>query len=162
MRTEEIQKLVQTLGRQCLNKKIILVTAESCTGGLLAESITSVTGSSQWFDRGYITYSNQSKIDCLDVLSDTISQAGAVSQETANQMALGAIHNSKGNMSISITGLAGPTGGTKIKPIGTIFFSIAQNKNIILEHQAEFKGNRLTIRKKALLFALNQLLMLTL
>ena len=136
--------------------------ASSCTGGLLAGKLTNIAGSSTWFDRGFITYSNQSKIDCVGVMKSTIQKYGAVSQQTANEMALGGIHNSQGNIGLSITGIAGPSGGSKLKPVGTIFFSIAKKQDVIFEHRAFFDGNREDIREKALLFALNQLLALTL
>ena len=162
MQSKDIIKLTQALGEKFLMQKIMLTTIESCTGGLLSAQLTNTPGSSAWFDRGFITYSNQSKIDCLKVKKITINKYGAVSQQTANEMALGGIKNSQGNLSLSITGIAGPHGGSKLKPIGTIFFGIAKKNNIIFEHQALFDGNRVDIREKAVLFALNQLLMLTL
>ena len=181
MLPKDIIFLSESLGRKCLAEKIMLATAESCTGGLLAQNITGAQGSSEWFDRGVVTYSNQSKIDCLGVTDDILSRYGAVSQETANQMAQGALVNSLANLTIAITGIAGPSGGTKLKPTGTIFFSIAYDKklknkslistsissknipnSIFFEHMAKFQGNRSEIREKALLFALNQLLVLTL
>ena len=128
----------------------------------MAAQLTNIPGSSTWFDRGFITYSNQSKVDCVEVKKGTINKYGAVSQQTANEMALGAINNSQGNLGLSITGIAGPSGGSKMKPVGTVFFAIAKKENVILEHQAFFDGNRVDIREKALLFALNQLLALTL
>ena len=111
---------------------------------------------------GAITYSNNSKIDSLRVRRETLENFGAVSQEIANEMSAGALENSEANLSISITGIAGPEGGTLDKPIGTVFFSIATIDNIILEHKADFKGSRDEIRKESVLFALNKLLNLTL
>ena len=166
MQSKDILKLTQILGEKFLAQKIILTTIESCTGGMLAAQLTSISGSSTWYDKGFITYNNQSKIDYVGVKENTINKYGAVSQETANEMALGAImhvyDNSQSNFSLSITGIAGPSGGTKLKPVGTIFFAIANKENIIFEHKASFKGNRAEIREKAVLFALNQLLALTL
>ena len=166
MQSKDILKLTQILGEKFLAQKIILTTIESCTGGMLAAQLTSISGSSTWYDKGFITYNNQSKIDYVGVKENTINKYGAVSQETANEMALGAImhvyDNSQSNFSLSITGIAGPSGGTKLKPVGTIFFAIANKENIIFEHKALFKGNRAEIREKAVLFALNQLLALTL
>ena len=162
MQSKDIIKLTRVLGDKFLTKKLILTTVESCTGGLLAAEITNIPGSSLWFDRGFVTYSNQSKVDCVKVKQSTINKYGAVSQQTANEMALGSINNSKGNLGLSITGIAGPSGGSKLKPVGTIFFAIANKKNVIFEHEAFFDGNRVDIREKALLFALNQLLALTL
>jgi len=162
MQSKDVINLTQTLGVKFLKQNIILTTVESCTGGLLAAQLTNIPGSSTWFDRGFITYSNQSKVDCVKVKEVTINKYGAVSQQTANEMALGAIKNSQGNLGLSITGIAGPSGGSKMKPVGTVFFSIAKKQNVIFEHQAFFDGNRVNIREKALLFALNQLLTLTL
>jgi len=162
MQSKDIINLTQALGEKLLKQNIILTTAESCTGGLLAAQLTNIPGSSDWFDRGFITYSNQSKIDCVNVKKNTINKHGAVSQQTANEMATGSIDNSQGNLGLSITGIAGPSGGSKLKPVGTIFFAIAKKQNVIFEHQAFFDGNRVDIREKALLFALNQLLTLTL
>ena len=162
MQSKDVINLTRVLGEKFLIQNIILTTVESCTGGLLAAQLTNIPGSSTWFDRGFITYSNQSKVDCVEVKKGTINKYGAVSQQTANEMALGAINNSQGNLGLSITGIAGPSGGSKMKPVGTIFFSIAKKQNVIFEHQAFFDGNRVNIREKALLFALNQLLALTL
>ena len=162
MQSKDVINLTRVLGEKFLMQNIILTTVESCTGGLLAAQLTNIPGSSSWFDRGFITYSNQSKVDCVKVKKVTINKYGAVSQQTANEMALGAINNSQGNLGLSITGIAGPSGGSKLKPVGTIFFAIAKKQNIIFEHQAFFDGNRVDIREKALLFALNQLLALTL
>ena len=162
MQYKDVINLTQALGEKFLMQNIILTTVESCTGGLLAAQLTNIPGSSTWFDRGFITYSNQSKIDCVGVMKSTIKKYGAVSQQTANEMALGGIHNSQGNLGLSITGIAGPSGGSKLKPVGTVFFAIARKQDVIYEHQAFFDGNRGDIREKALLFALNQLLALTL
>ena len=162
MQSEDITNLTKVLGEKLLFEEITITTIESCTGGLLAAQITNVPGSSTWFDRGFITYSNQSKVDCVRVKKSTINKYGAVSQQTANEMALGGIHNSQGNLGLSITGIAGPSGGSKMKPVGTVFFAIAKKQNVIFEHQSFFDGNRVDIREKALLFALNQLLTLTL
>ena len=162
MQSKDVINLTQVLGEKFLKQHSILTTVESCTGGLLAAQLTNIPGCSTWFDRGFITYSNQSKIDCVGVKKSTIKKYGAVSQQTANEMALGSINNSQGNLGLSITGIAGPSGGSKIKAVGTVFFAIAKKQNIIFEHQAFFDGNRVDIREKALLFALNQLLALTL
>jgi nicotinamide-nucleotide amidase len=162
MQSKDVINLTRVLGEKFLIQNVILTTVESCTGGLLAAQLTNIPGSSSWFDRGFITYSNQSKVDCVKVKKVTIDRYGAVSQQTANEMALGAINNSQGNLGLSITGIAGPSGGSKMKPVGTVFFAIAKKENVIFEYEAFFDGNRVDIREKALLFALNQLLALTL
>jgi len=154
--------LVQKLAHQCLDRDILLVTAESCTGGLLSSLLTQEAGSSKWFDRGFVTYSNNSKIDSLGVQGETLKNFGAVSQEVANEMSTGALKNSEASLGISITGIAGPEGGSLAKPVGTVYFSIANQKKVILEHKSDFKGSRETIRKESVLFVLNKLLNLTL
>mgnify|MGYP001211588488 CR=1 FL=1 len=162
MHTKEIHLLAQNLGNQCINNAYKLVIAESCTGGLVCSTITSVSGSSNWFDRGFVTYSNQSKCDLLGVAKTTLANHGAVSQNVANEMALGALQNSDGNLSMSITGIAGPNGGTKDKPIGAVYFAICNQNSILFENRSNFVGTRLEIQEKALLFALNNLLKVTL
>ena len=162
MLSREYTNLIQKLASQCLGRDILIVTAESCTGGLLSSLFTQEAGSSKWFDRGFVTYSNNSKIDSLGVREETLGNFGAVSQEIANEMSTGALKNSEANLGISITGIAGPGGGSLAKPVGTVYFSIANQKKVILEHKADFKGSRETIRKESVLFVLNKLLNLTL
>ena len=162
MFSREQTKLIQKLARQCLERGILLVTAESCTGGLLSSLLTQEAGSSKWFDRGFVTYSNNSKIDSLGVKGETLENFGAVSQEVANEMSTGALKNSEANLGISITGIAGPEGGSLTKPVGTVYFSIANQEKVILEHKSDFDGSRETIRKESVLFVLNKLLNLTL
>jgi len=161
MLSREYTNLIQKLASQCLVRDILIVTAESCTGGLLSSLFTQEAGSSKWFDRGFVTYSNNSKIDSLGVREETLGNFGAVSQEIANEMSTGALKNSEANLGISITGIAGPGGGSLAKPVGTVYFSIANQKKVILEHKADFKGSRETIRKESVLFVLNKLLNLT-
>tara|TARA_B100001094_G_scaffold118676_1_gene114465 strand:- start:404 stop:904 length:501 start_codon:yes stop_codon:yes gene_type:complete len=162
MQTKEIHLLAQNLGYQCINNAYKLVIAESCTGGLVCSVITSVSGSSNWFDRGFVTYSNQSKCDLLGVAKKTLANHGAVSQNVANEMALGALQNSHGSLSLSITGIAGPNGGTKDKPVGTVYFAICNQNSMLFESRSNFAGSRLEIQEKALVFALNNLLKVTL
>jgi len=162
MLSREYTNLIQKLASQCLVRDILIVTAESCTGGLLSSLFTQEAGSSKWFDRGFVTYSNNSKIDSLGVREETLGNFGAVSQEVANEMSTGALKNSEANLGISITGIAGPGGGSLAKPVGTVYFSIANQKKVILEHKADFLGSRETIRKESVLFVLNKLLNLTL
>jgi nicotinamide-nucleotide amidase len=132
-----------------------LVTAESCTGGLLAAAITSLPGSSLWFDRGFVTYSNLSKQQQLLVKPQTLEHYGAVSEQTAREMAEGALKNSNAHISLSVTGIAGPDGGSTDKPVGTVWFAWASSD--IFETFAKvhyFKGDRSEIRRQATDFAL--------
>ena len=134
-----------------INKSISISTAESCTGGLLAYSFTKNSGSSKIFHGGYITYSNQLKVNDLNVKKITLHKYGAVSKETAKEMVKGLYKKNKTKICISTTGIAGPNGGTKKKPIGLVFIGIYfQGKTIIVEKN--FKGTRLQIQKKCVNF----------
>lgn len=139
-----------------------LTLAESCTGGGVSECVTAINGSSAWFDRAFITYSNQSKIDMLGVLPATLATHGAVSENTALEMAMGAIHHAQANISASITGIAGPTGGSIEKPIGMICFGFSI-KDLTDDfhsrtHTAYFTGDREQIRLQAICMALSGLI----
>ena len=162
MFSEEIPILSRNLGLQCQNHSIKLATAESCTGGLLSSAITACDGSSKWFERGFVTYSNEAKMSLLNVDQNLFEKFGAVSSQVAQQMAIGAIRNSYADISISITGIAGPSGGSLEKPVGTVYFACADKNKIIFEHKSELMGSRHEIREKAVLFSLNTLLKLTL
>lgn len=155
-------KLAKDLGYLLQQKNYSLATAESCTGGQIAAAITAIPGSSQWFDRGFVTYSNLAKIEMLAVPEQTIIQFGAVSEETAWAMTLGAIHHSRAQIAISVTGIAGPQGGSVLKPVGTVCFGFAITKKIILTELQFFQGNRVTIQQQATRFALEKLLILLL
>ena len=147
MQSKDIINLTQTLGDKFLIQKIILTTVESCTGGLLSAQLTNTPGSSTWFDRGFITYSNQSKIDCVKVKKDTIDKYGSVSQQTANEMALGAVNNSQANLGLSITGIAGPGGASKNKPVGLVYIGIKKGNKIIIKENIFKNKNRISIQK---------------
>ncbi len=157
-----IEEICLQLGSLLTQKKIHIAVAESCTGGMLTQYLTSIPGSSAWFDRGFVTYSNESKIDLLDVDTKTLSNFGAVSKETASEMALGALNKSLADITLSITGIAGPGGGSSDKPVGTVFFAIAYQNKIIFNASKFFQGSRENIRESSCLFALNQVLALTL
>ena len=134
-------------------KKITLSTAESCTGGLIAAAITEIPGSSSVFHRGYVTYSNLAKQQVLNVQSNELEKFGAVSKEVASQMAMGAKLTSNVDISIAVTGIAGPSGGTVEKPIGTVYIALAFKKNIKVKDFL-FKGDRTEIRMSTVRTAL--------
>jgi nicotinamide-nucleotide amidase len=146
------------LGEILKKRGLLLVTAESCTGGMLAEIITSIPGSSAWFERGLITYSNLAKQELLGVTLATIEKYGAVSTQVAKEMANGALAASHAQISIAITGIAGPNGGTIDKPIGTACFACAKKNCQTKTFLQQFFGNRTSIRKQAVQFALEQLI----
>ena len=157
-----IQDICLELGNALTKKKFRIALAESCTGGLVCQHLTNIPGSSVWFDRGFVTYSNESKIELLKVSQDTLLKFGAVSKEVASEMALGALNESHAQIALSITGIAGPSGGSIEKPVGTVFFAIAYQNKIIFNASKVFPGSRENIRESSCLFALNQVLALTL
>jgi nicotinamide-nucleotide amidase len=136
----------------------LIATAESCTGGWVAQVITHTAGSSAWFERGFVTYSNQAKTDMLGVRQETLAQHGAVSQETAAEMAAGALKNSKAMISLAITGIAGPTGGSPGKPVGTVCFAWCRAGAIPVTETVAFAGDREAVRRQAVVHALRGLL----
>jgi nicotinamide-nucleotide amidase len=155
-----IDDLAKELGNSLLKKKWRIATAESCTGGGIASAITEIPGSSQWFDRGFVTYSNEAKIDLLDVKLQTLHRFGAVSAETAREMAAGCLANSQADIAISVTGIAGPTGGTNEKPVGTVFIGLSTKGGQAKTIHKLFHGNRHLIRQQTVIQAL-QLIMAT-
>ncbi len=127
--------------------------AESCTGGLLAATLTSIPGSSAFFERSYVTYSDHAKQQMLNVSADTMRHYGAVSEETVREMALGALIAAKSDYALSISGIAGPDGGTADKPVGTVWFGFA-TKQRIWAKQYHFEGDRQSVRSQAVQYAL--------
>jgi nicotinamide-nucleotide amidase len=135
-----------------------IVTAESCTGGLLAGALTEIPGSSDVLERGFVSYSNDSKVEVLGVLPDILEEFGAVSAETAEAMAQGALEFSRADVAISVTGIAGPSGGTLNKPVGLVFFGVASRAaGSVFHYRCHFKGERDDIRMQAVKEALRLL-----
>jgi nicotinamide-nucleotide amidase len=159
----ELADLSARIGATCLQGGLLIATAESCTGGWAAQVITHTAGSSAWFDRGYVTYTNAAKTAMLGVQEDTIRTFGAVSLETAAEMATGALENSNAMISLAITGIAGPTGGSPDKPVGTVCFAwcLRDAGGKLLPPSCErrlFGGDRESIRKQSVIHALSGLL----
>ena len=152
-----MEELAKQVGAFLEQKQWKLVVAESCTGGGLGESITSISGSSNWFDRGFITYSNESKIEMLGVDLAIIEQHGAVSEETVLAMAKGALMRSAARIGVAISGIAGPDGGSPEKPVGTVWIAWA-GKFGYRTQLFVFKGNRAQVRKQAVESALKGIL----
>ncbi|QWD96814.1 CinA family protein [Polynucleobacter sp. MG-6-Vaara-E2] len=152
---------VKTLAEILLAKNWKIAVAESCTGGLVCATLTDLAGSSEWFERGYITYSNAAKEDSLGVPSKLIQSFGAVSEQVAKAMAEGAQLSSGANAAISITGIAGPMGGSAEKPVGTVCFGWAihndSGENRVLTKTMHFDGDRQAIREQACNYVLNEL-----
>ena len=151
--------LTKTLAEILLSRNWAVSLAESCTGGLVSATLTELAGSSEWFERGYITYSNESKTECLDVSAQLIESHGAVSEQVAKAMAEGARAHSGSNVAISITGIAGPSGGSAEKPVGTVCFGWA-TENQTLTKTMCFDGDRQMVRQQATEFALTELIAL--
>ncbi len=151
--------LTKTLADILLSRNWTLSLAESCTGGLVCATLTELAGSSEWFERGYITYSNDAKTECLGVSAQLIESHGAVSEQTAKAMAEGARINSGSDVAISITGIAGPSGGSADKPVGTVCFGWA-TENQSLTRIMRFDGDRQAVRQQATEFALIELIAL--
>ena len=158
----DLQELSSAVATAFSQRGWTLAVAESCTGGLLAASLTNLAGSSQWFERGYVTYSNAAKVSCLEVSPLLIEAEGAVSEAVARAMVLGAQLGSGVTAAISITGIAGPGGGTAEKPVGTVCFGWALERtdasNQIRTTTAHFLGDRQSVRQQAVVFALRGLL----
>lgn len=150
--------IIHLLAMRMINLQIKLSTAESCTGGMLSQWCTSVDGSSKWFECGFVTYSNDSKIRLLGVESKVINEYGAVSSEVAELMALGALKKSTADLSVSITGIAGPSGGGETKPVGTVYIATATLKQGAIASHYLFHGSREEIRQQTAHSAVQQLL----
>ena len=144
--TAEINDLAVEVGNLLLDNDLKVATVESCTGGWIAQTITNISGSSAWFDRGFVTYSNEAKQELVGVNSDTLIAHGAVSRQVAMEMALGGVKHSQANIAVSVTGIAGPDGGTPGKPVGTVWIGWAsQHKTVKAEH-FQFEGDRYEVR----------------
>ena len=148
-----MEKLARKLGRLLKRKRQLLVTAESCTGGWAAQAVTAISGSSEWFERGFVTYSNAAKHELLGVSKTALKKFGAVSEQTAREMARGALARSHGTIALSVTGVAGPTGGSREKPVGFVCFGWAKGRSVRSESR-RFKGNRASVRRQSVIHAL--------
>lgn len=153
----DIERLALEVGALLKRTSVKVVTAESCTGGWVAQAITSVPGSSAWFDRGFVTYSNEAKIEMLGVAAATLAHHGAVSEQAVREMAQGAIRNSRAHVSVAISGVAGPDGGTPDKPVGTVWFAWGQKLGYAEVARHQLTGDRAVIRARSVLIALDGL-----
>ena len=154
----DLTALSQAVGAACLPRRLLVATAESCTGGWVAQVITHTAGCTAWFERGFVTYSNEAKAELLGVRQETLDRYGAVSPETAGEMAAGALKNSNAMISLSITGIAGPTGGSRGKPVGTVCFGWCRVGETAETETAVFAGDREAVRRQSVVHALRGLL----
>ena len=152
-----VNALCEQLAVKLQERGWMLATAESCTGGLIAAACTDLSGSSNWFERGFVTYSNEAKTESLGVSGDLITQHGAVSEVVARAMAFGAIRHSRARVSIAVTGVAGPTGGSAEKPVGTVWFGFQVDGQLTSETR-RFPGDRAAVRAATVDYALRRLL----
>ena len=153
-----LEALAAAVGELLLGNGERLATAESCTGGWVGQCLTAVAGSSNWFERGFISYSNEAKIELLGVAADTLAIHGAVSEATAAAMALGALSHSHADRTLAITGVAGPAGGSSRKPVGTVCFAWAEREGRVDTVTRQFSGDRRAIRAQAVAHALGGIL----
>jgi nicotinamide-nucleotide amidase len=153
----ELEILAERLGHVLLARGEWLTAAESCTGGWLAQSVTAIAGSSAWFERGFVTYSNAAKMEMLGVPETTLERHGAVSEATARQMAQGALAHSHADWAVAITGIAGPTGGSPEKPVGSVCFAWAGKEGGCTAETCRFSGDRAAVREQSVRHALRGL-----
>jgi len=158
MARDALERLARRLGARLKKRGLKLVTAESCTGGWIAQAVTSIVGSSDWFERGFVTYSNEAKKELLEVRAGTLSRYGAVSEQTAREMALGALARSRAQVAVAVTGIAGPGGGTREKPVGTVCLAWSRKKGGARSAVRRFTGNRERVRRQSAVAALQGLL----
>jgi len=156
----ELFELAEQLGRKLKASGKTIATAESCTGGWIAQTITDVPGSSAWFDRGFVTYSNAAKVQMLGVNPQALEDYGAVSAEIATEMAAGVLAHSDADIAVAVTGIAGPDGGMPEKPVGTVFIAWADINGVANVIKKQLSGNRRQIREKTVKSAIEGVVLL--
>lgn len=157
MEQEKMHELAIRTGERLSKHGLSIATAESCTGGWIAKILTDIPGSSGWFERGFVTYSNEAKQDMLGVQGSSLQQHGAVSEQIVKEMARGALTNSRADVSVAVSGVAGPGGGTADKPVGTVWLAWAAGKNLRTLH-VHLSGERSRVREQAVELALQGVL----
>jgi nicotinamide-nucleotide amidase len=155
-----LYRLAEDVGRALKKRGVMLATAESCTGGWVSEAITMVPGSSDWFERGFVTYTYISKREMLGVRPDTLERHGAVSEPTAREMASGTLAHSHAQVAVAVSGTAGPGGGTPDKPVGTVCFAWGLKDGGLTSETRHFAGDRESVRKQSVEYALKGVLRL--
>ncbi|XVB28049.1 nicotinamide-nucleotide amidase [Citrobacter koseri] len=157
MTDSELMQLSEKIGRALKARGATVTTAESCTGGWVAKVITDIAGSSAWFERGFVTYSNEAKAQMIGVREPTLEQHGAVSEPVVIEMAIGALRAARADYAISVSGVAGPDGGSVEKPVGTVWFGVASVSGQGVTRRECFAGDREAVRRQATAYALNLL-----
>jgi nicotinamide-nucleotide amidase len=154
----DLAELSRAVGRMLSDQGLTLATAESCTGGWVAQVVTHTAGSSAWFDRGVVTYANEAKQELLSVPAPVLETHGAVSEETARAMVDGLLAASRAHWALSVTGIAGPGGGSELKPVGTVYFAWGRRGAVASAETRCFSGDREAVRRQAVIHALQGLL----
>ncbi|MGD2081829.1 MAG: nicotinamide-nucleotide amidase [Chromatiales bacterium] len=155
---DELQELARNAGERLLAAGLSLATAESCTGGWVAKAVTDIAGSSQWFDRGFVTYTNDSKREMLGVVAETLDREGAVSEAAVREMAEGALRHSRAGVALAVSGVAGPGGGTAAKPVGLVWLAWTRAGGETRTRRAHFDGDREAVRRQSVRAALEGVL----
>jgi nicotinamide-nucleotide amidase len=158
MPCDTLAALATLVGAKLRGEGLMLTTAESCTGGWVAQAVTTVAGSSDWFERGFVTYSDAAKQEMLGVSARTLAAHGAVSEQTAREMAIGALAHSRAQVALAITGIAGPGGGSAEKPVGTVCFAWATKIGAVSAETRQFEGERESVRRQSVIAALQGVL----
>ncbi len=154
----ELEELARRVGESLAARGLILTSAESCTGGWVAKVITDIPGSSTWFDRGFVTYTDEAKRQMLGVGVRTLEEQGAVSEATVCEMSEGALAHSSADVALSISGIAGPGGGSAQKPVGTVCFAWSSRSRGTAVRRKHFRGDREAVRRQSVIYALEKLL----
>ncbi|XPE65531.1 nicotinamide-nucleotide amidase [Shigella flexneri] len=157
MTDSELMQLSEQVGQALKARGATVTTAESCTGGWVAKVITDIAGSSAWFERGFVTYSNEAKAQMIGVREETLAQHGAVSEPVVVEMAIGALKAARADYAVSISGIAGPDGGGEEKPVGTVWFAFATARGEGITRRECFSGDRDAVRRQATAYALQTL-----
>lgn len=156
----ELYELSGRVGDVLKARKLMMAAAESCTGGWIGQAVTMVPGSSKWFDRGFVTYTNEAKQDMLGVSAETLKAFGAVSEQTVREMVAGALARSRAQVAVAVSGIAGPDGGSRQKPVGTVMLAWGERERSIEARSMHFPGDRDAVRRQTVIAALEGLLAL--
>jgi nicotinamide-nucleotide amidase len=156
----ELYELSGRVGDALKARKLMMAAAESCTGGWIGQAVTMVPGSSKWFDRGFVTYTNEAKQDMLGVSAATLNEFGAVSEQTVREMVAGALARSRAQIAVAVSGIAGPEGGSRQKPVGTVLLAWAEKGGGVTARSIRFQGDRDAVRRQTVIAALEGLLAL--